>query len=313
MKTGRLFVTGSVALAGMLAAQAAGQEMGRIVVANDEWTLGPPGYVQPSDGLAFALRVGAWFTGGQTGSFFAWNHYAFNDGELAFAMEGAGHTWTVGSTSEVTLAFLQQYDGVFLAAVSVDAQVLIDYVEGGGNVYIAAGTGAWINPIWEAGAWNPFLEHFGLKLHNTWNTAGATHLPVVEAHPIFAGVDHLWHDVGQGIFDLQSENPANRVFLPVPGAPEQGHYAVYDASGCYPDCNSDGVLTVSDFGCFQTKFVAGDTYADCNESGSLSVADFGCFQTRFVAGDPYADCNADGVLTVADFGCFQTKFVAGCP
>ena len=55
---------------------------------------------------------------------------------------------------------------------------------------------------------------------------------------------------------------------------------------CYPDCNADGQLTVSDFGCFQTKFVAGDPYADCNSDGQLSVADFGCFQTRFVTGCP---------------------------
>ncbi len=54
-------------------------------------------------------------------------------------------------------------------------------------------------------------------------------------------------------------------------------------------------------------------YPDCNASGTLTVADFGCFQTKFVAGDPYADCNGDGVRTVADFGCFQTKFVSGCP
>jgi hypothetical protein len=55
---------------------------------------------------------------------------------------------------------------------------------------------------------------------------------------------------------------------------------------CYPDCNQDALLTVADFGCFQTKFVAGDPYADCNQSGTLTVADFGCFQTRFVAGCP---------------------------
>ncbi len=54
-------------------------------------------------------------------------------------------------------------------------------------------------------------------------------------------------------------------------------------------------------------------YADCNHDGVLTVADFGCFQTKFVAGDPYADCNGVGGLTIADFGCFQTKFVAGCP
>ncbi len=54
-------------------------------------------------------------------------------------------------------------------------------------------------------------------------------------------------------------------------------------------------------------------YPDCNADGSLTVADFGCFQTKFVAGDPYADCTQGGGLTVADFGRFQTKFVAGCP
>ncbi len=54
-------------------------------------------------------------------------------------------------------------------------------------------------------------------------------------------------------------------------------------------------------------------YADCDLSGTLTVADFACFQTRFVAGDPYADCNASGTVTIADFGCFQTKYVAGCP
>ena len=54
-------------------------------------------------------------------------------------------------------------------------------------------------------------------------------------------------------------------------------------------------------------------YPDCNTDGALTVADFGCFQTKFVIGDPYADCNGDGVRTVADFGCFQTRFVVGCP
>ena len=59
-----------------------------------------------------------------------------------------------------------------------------------------------------------------------------------------------------------------------------------EASTCYPDCNEDGALTVADFGCFQTAFVAGNTYADCNGDGQLTVPDFGCFQTKFVAGCP---------------------------
>ncbi len=64
---------------------------------------------------------------------------------------------------------------------------------------------------------------------------------------------------------------------------------------------------------FSVQPVVVPCYADCNGVGGLTIADFGCFQTKFVAGDPYADCNGVGGLTIADFGCFQTKFVAGCP
>ena len=104
---------------------------------------------------------------------------------------------------------------------------------------------------------------------------------IVDVTPAVAGaVIGGWDYVG---FRLSTVT-ADRYFLgSIVGQPEP---VLRVESGCYPDCNGDGALT---------------------------VADFGCFQTKFVAGDPYADCNADGVLTVADFGCFQTEFVAGCP
>jgi probable HAF family extracellular repeat protein len=70
------------------------------------------------------------------------------------------------------------------------------------------------------------------------------------------------------------------------GSPNMGWIAFLGEAVCYPDCNVDGTLTVADFGCFQTKFVAGDPYADCNADGGLTVADFGCFQTSFVTGCP---------------------------
>ncbi len=61
------------------------------------------------------------------------------------------------------------------------------------------------------------------------------------------------------------------------------------------------------------RIVVDTCYPDCTGEGQLTIADFGCFQTKFVAGDPYADCNGAGGLTVADFACFQTRFVQGCP
>ncbi len=54
-------------------------------------------------------------------------------------------------------------------------------------------------------------------------------------------------------------------------------------------------------------------YADCTGEGSLTIADFGCFQSKFAAGDPYADCNGSATLTITDFACFQSAFAAGCP
>ncbi len=54
-------------------------------------------------------------------------------------------------------------------------------------------------------------------------------------------------------------------------------------------------------------------YADCDGSGVLNVSDYICFQTRFALGEPYADCDGDGVRNVSDFVCFQTSFALGCP
>jgi hypothetical protein len=54
-------------------------------------------------------------------------------------------------------------------------------------------------------------------------------------------------------------------------------------------------------------------YPDCNGDHQLNLSDFGCFQTAFALGQPYADCNGDGVRNLSDFGCFQTTFALGCP
>jgi hypothetical protein len=58
---------------------------------------------------------------------------------------------------------------------------------------------------------------------------------------------------------------------------------------------------------------AASCYPDCNGDSAINLSDFGCFQTKFALGDPYADCNGDSVLNLSDFGCFQTKFALGCP
>jgi hypothetical protein len=78
----------------------------------------------------------------------------------------------------------------------------------------------------------------------------------------------------------------------------------------YADLDRSGVIDSGDRALLLA--VAQLHPADFNGDGLLTVADFGAFQTAFVLGDPRADFNGDGLLTVADFGAFQTSFVTGC-
>ena len=121
-----------------------------------------------------------------TGSFLAVTSFAVNSPELAGAMAAAGHQWaTTAFPASLTLTALRPYDGLFVAAVPADCQLLIDYVLGGGNVYVAAGTGGFGSAASEAAAWNPFLEQFGLRFHDVWSTALLTAVPVSETHDVF--------------------------------------------------------------------------------------------------------------------------------
>ena len=51
-------------------------------------------------------------------------------------------------------------------------------------------------------------------------------------------------------------------------------------AACYADCDASDALTLSDFACFQVKFVASDPYVDCNRSSALTIGDFACFPER---------------------------------
>jgi hypothetical protein len=57
-------------------------------------------------------------------------------------------------------------------------------------------------------------------------------------------------------------------------------------SPCYPDCNADGALDITDFGCFTNSFINGGLYSDCNNDGVRDITDFACFANRFIVGCP---------------------------
>jgi hypothetical protein len=95
------------------------------------------------------------------------------------------------------------FDAIYsaLQAPGIDLDILSTYVRAGGGVYIAAGTSQ------DAGAtadfWRPFLERFGLGLDSTISIR-IGNVPISSAHPIFVGVDALYHDGGQSVLVLDS-------------------------------------------------------------------------------------------------------------
>ena len=113
------------------------------------------------------------------------------------------------------------YDGVFVGGDAADTNVLVQYVEAGGNVYVFSG-GTAANDLW-----NGFVGHFGLEFAGT--TSGGTVYPIVSTHPIFNGVDHLYalngNGNGTGVVDLDPSDPRNAV---VASYQSTGLFAVWD-------------------------------------------------------------------------------------
>jgi len=229
---------------------------GKIVVNHDEWTMGDPGFFA-ADGEAFALSLASWFAGGGTGSFLVYSNDQFIDpaqnGPLLEAtMLAAGHGWVISPAVPVTLAELLAYDAVFLAGPfptplnAPPSQLLIDYVEAGGNIYLAGGTGDFAgSPAVEAAEWNPFLNHFNLAFGPTYGVEGV--FAVMSSHPIFNGVTDLYYVNGNPVSEVDPADPRTEILETVGS---HGLIAVFDAvltalidikPGSDPNCvNNDG-------------------------------------------------------------------------
>lgn len=214
-------------------------EAGKIVVNNDEWTLSNTGFAQAPDASTFATNIADWFTDGSLGTFHAHStNSGLTDSSLASAISGDGHTWTTGLLPTFDLPTLLQFDGIFLGGDTVDNQVLIDYVNAGGNVYLMGGAG---DAVAEAQSWNPFLNEFGLGFSSPYNGVGGN-VNIASSHPIFQGVDALYQFNGSPIVDLDLNDPTAEILV---NHPTGGLYAVYEMERV-PE--PSGVLSLLAFG-----------------------------------------------------------------
>ncbi|MBL9171062.1 MAG: hypothetical protein JNN07_25240 [Verrucomicrobiales bacterium] len=194
---------------------------GRIVVSNDEFPLSNAGFIEPNDAQRFALNLATWFVDSRAGRFLVISSDQGLVGDrLAATMTGAGHLWTVTNQAPTDLEAMKPYDAIFVCNTAVPPLLLIDYVNGGGNVCVV-GLGL---PA-DGTLWNPFLRRFGLEF-STIRTEGPVDLSVSSAHPLFAGVDHLRQFIGSSIRDLDPGDTSSEVILSSSGL---GLFAVADS------------------------------------------------------------------------------------
>ena len=205
---------------------------GRIVLANDEWTLSNRGFSTSPDAGTFATNVADWFTGGTTGNFLAYtNNFGFTESQLSNAMTSAGHAWTVSTAVSFDLTTLLNYDGIFLGGYAADNSVLTAYVNAGGNVYLAGGTATLGTAAQEAATWNPFLNNFGLGYGDPWNGVSGD-IFISSLHPIFNNVESLYQNNGNDALDINILDPNAEVLV---YHNEHGLYAVYDPVSQVPE------------------------------------------------------------------------------
>jgi YD repeat-containing protein len=198
---------------------------GKVVVNNDEWTLSDAGFNAAPGAAQFARNLADWFTDGAPGNFLVYSdNFGLTQGRLAEVMIEAGHTWTVSREIDFSLSELAAYDAIFLAGDPADNQVLIDYVRGGGNVYLAGGTSQ-PGAAQEAAQWNTFLEAFGFVFQPVYGVTGL--FPVTSSHPLLRFVDGLYYAGGNPVTELVPSNPVTTVLESHLG---EGLLAVFEPS-----------------------------------------------------------------------------------
>jgi len=222
-------ILGAIAVLACLSTPA---QAGRIVVNHDEWTWTDFGF--SSAGVAnagtFAQNVVKFLdTDGTAGG----NVLIYSDNfgfgvNFSTAITTAGYTPTFSTVTPFTLANLLNYDAVFLAggSFSENDAVRASYVNAGGGVFIAGGTGAG-GPAAEAARWNGFLNGFGLALDGSGYNGVSGNLPVTGTHAIFSGVSQLYYNNGNTVMDIGNPNSS---IVQGPGL-----IGVYDDVGAVPE------------------------------------------------------------------------------
>ena len=171
--------------------------VGTIVLSNDDWVLSDTAFAGlPVDTAALATNLANLLTGGPSGTIHAYSDFfAFTGAQLASTLSSAGYTYTTGTGISFDLATISSFDALLLGLPTLnpaELDVLEQYVNAGGSVYIHGGNGI-SDPNLIPNAWNPFLSKFGLGLEATGGFNGLDGVTsIASSHPLFNRVNSVY-------------------------------------------------------------------------------------------------------------------------
>ena len=195
-----------------------------------------------------------------------------------------------------------QYDAIYLAGDAADNLVLIDYVNAGGNVYLAGGTGdGGAGP--EAARWNLLLNTFGLNFGNSYNDVFGTYA-MTSVHPLFVGMSGLYYNKGNWITELELTDPNTYTLEYGYFGVTAGLFGIYEPANVLVNLNgsivddglpSPGALTSS-----WSKVSGSGNVIFANSNSASTVAQFtapGTYVLRLAASDSEFTRNDDVTIT----------------
>ncbi|MFN0105601.1 MAG: PEP-CTERM sorting domain-containing protein [Bryobacteraceae bacterium] len=221
-----IFSARALLLAGALAVLSVTAQGGRIVVNHDEWATSNAGYAHSGESSAhqFVVNLGN-FLAGPGGNILVYSgNFGLNESSFRSSLASGGFTVTYGDGSYD----LSLFDAIFLseALPPGNEAFLSAFVNGGGGVYIQAGTG-FPGPEGEAGRWNGFLMPFGLQFDPLYNNCCGNDPVDNPQHALFNGVTQLYYNNGNSVKTVGS-NPY--VSLIEHSATGRGLIGVFDSS-----------------------------------------------------------------------------------
>ena len=234
-----MFRTSLLALA-VVAGGLASAQAGRIVVASDEWLLSDFATTEPllsaSDVETLPTNIASYLTGGSGEILIRSDNFGLTGEVFLSALLDVGYTVTINGSASLATPDLSSYDAVFLAGnyPSGIAEVsgLVEFVDAGGGVYVAGGTGVG-GAAFEAASWNAFLNVFGLAFDQVYNGFTGASEADIDFLPLFSGVGFIYENNGQDVRDLDPTDPSqfNLCNFPVFGGCDRPilSFAVYDS------------------------------------------------------------------------------------